>query len=161
MKSTTYRIAFQLAVPLCIVFLGALGTIPPSASEPGKCVATPSAEGDLELTPQQKHELDRLHAIVESIRQENVAQLKPLRAKLKAELIKPQPDNAILGKYMQELSILHETNADRWIDHLLRVKAVLTPTQFHLVLEREWRQTRAIDPCRIDEWEMPALDADE
>ena len=134
--------------------------VPLSAEEPSKCIA-PVTEADLSLTARQKQALDSLHAFIVSVREENVTKLRFLRAKLKTEMTKLNPDKALISKYLEQLSTLHETNADRWVDHLLRVKAVLTPDQFKIVLEREWRQSRTIDPCRIDEWEMPMLEADE
>ncbi|MBN1127377.1 MAG: Spy/CpxP family protein refolding chaperone [Chitinispirillaceae bacterium] len=94
---------------------------------------------DLKLTGDQKTKLKELH-------QQHLQEMKPFRDKMKgvrdkvkAELVKPAPSKPALDGYAVELGDLHKQMAIKRNEHLLQVKALLTPEQFSKLVDRDWK----------------------
>lgn len=92
---------------------------------------------DLNLTKDQKEKLTSLHEALNGSHKQVFDQMKALREKIKAELLKQQPSKQVLDGYVAQFGDLHKQLAQKRIDHMLRVKAILTPEQFAKLLSRE------------------------
>lgn len=110
-------------------------------AQPGKPMMGKGHEkmmADLKLTTDQKSKIKELH---EQHRQEMKPfheKMKGVRDKVKAELVKPAPSKPALDGFAAELGDLHRQMALTRNDHLLQVKALLTPEQFSKLVERDW-----------------------
>jgi periplasmic protein CpxP/Spy len=92
---------------------------------------------DLNLTQDQKAKLKALHEQLKGSHKQIFDQMKSLRVKTKAELIKPQPSRQILDGYASQFGDLQKQLAQKRTGHMLQVKAILTPEQFAKLLSRE------------------------
>jgi Spy/CpxP family protein refolding chaperone len=92
---------------------------------------------ELNLSEQQKEQLKTLHEEMQTIRQKHMGEVKKVREKIKAELLKNDPSQNILYGYAAELGKLHEQMSKEHGDHLLKVKKVLSPEQFAKIVEKE------------------------
>ena len=93
---------------------------------------------ELNLTPDQKTKLQALHKQMMETTKPFFEQMKGIMEKSKAELLKPQPSKQVLYGYATELGDLHKKMAEKRADHLLQVKAILTPEQFSKLLSHKW-----------------------
>jgi Spy/CpxP family protein refolding chaperone len=92
---------------------------------------------ELKLTPDQKTKLQALHKQMRETAKPFFDQMKGIMEKSKAELLKPQPSKQVLYGYAAQLADLHKQMAEKRADHLLQVKAILTPEQFSKLLSHE------------------------
>jgi periplasmic protein CpxP/Spy len=92
---------------------------------------------DLNLTRDQKAKLKSLHETMKGSHKQVFDQMKALREKTKAELLKPQPSKPVLDGYAAQFGDLHKQLAQKRSDHMLQIKAILTPDQFAKLLSRE------------------------
>jgi Spy/CpxP family protein refolding chaperone len=92
---------------------------------------------DLNLTQDQKTKLKALHEQQKDQHKQVFDQMKALREKTKAELLKPQPSKQVLDGYAAQFGDLHKQLAQKRTEHLLQVKAILTPEQFTKLLSHE------------------------
>lgn len=89
----------------------------------------------LELTPEQETKLRELHRQNAPARREQNRKINEVREKINAELIKDKPSIRVLDDYAAQMGNLHRQMNVFSIDHMLKVKAILTPEQFKMFTE--------------------------
>jgi Spy/CpxP family protein refolding chaperone len=102
---------------------------------------------NLELTPDQQAKLKDLRADMGKQNKISRDKIKTLREKEKEELLIPNPSQQALYGYAKEINDLQGTMAEKRLEHLLKVKEVLTPDQFkkllsmtsHMQKNRQWK----------------------
>ena len=102
---------------------------------------------NLELTPDQQAKLKDLRADMGKQNKISRDKIKTLREKEKEELLIPNPSQQALYGYAKEINDLHGAMAEKRLEHLLKVKEVLTPDQFkkllsmtsHMQKNRQWK----------------------
>lgn len=92
---------------------------------------------DMNLTDEQKVKLKQLHQEIKSVRDKNFENARAIRMKIKDELLKESPSSSQLDSYASELGMIHKEIAIQHNNHLLKVKAVLTPEQFSRLVNKE------------------------
>jgi len=90
----------------------------------------------LGLTPEQETKLKELHQKSAPARREQFKKIEEVRAKINAELLKEKPSKKVLDGYAAQMGNLHKQMNESAIDHLLKVKAILTPEQFKKFTEK-------------------------
>jgi Spy/CpxP family protein refolding chaperone len=93
---------------------------------------------ELNLTQDQKTKLKALRQQMKEPRQQIIEQMKGIRKKIKEELLKDKPLKSALDGYASQLGDLSKQIAQKLADHLLQVKAVLTPEQFAKLVNHDW-----------------------
>ena len=91
---------------------------------------------ELGITAEQEAKLKEIHAASVPAKKLHKQELEVVRQKIKVELQKEKPSKSALNKYAAEAGSLHKQMNLAAIDHLLKVKAVLTPEQFNKLSER-------------------------
>ena len=94
----------------------------------------------LGLTADQQERLKALRPEMQAIRKEERDRMQVIMDKSKVELLKPSPDRVVLYGYAREMGALRTEMAQKEADHLLKVKAVLSPEQFAKLLNRPPRE---------------------
>lgn len=89
----------------------------------------------LDLTDEQQVELKKLKLDHERALLDYHPKVKEHRDKIKAELLKKNPDAAMLDKLEAKLGELHGQMASLKTDHMLKVKKLLEPEQFEKLME--------------------------
>lgn len=92
---------------------------------------------DLGLTDDQKVKLKELHQEIVALRDKNFETVRAIRTKIKDELLKESPSTTQLDSYASEIGEIHKEIARQHNNHLLKVKAVLTPEQFSKLVSKE------------------------
>ena len=92
---------------------------------------------DLNLSDQQKTDLKKLHTEMTELRQKHLEAVKEVRKKMKDELLKESPSQNVLYGYAGELGELHKQMSKDHVDHLLKVRKILTPEQFSKLVEKQ------------------------
>ena len=90
----------------------------------------------LGLTSEQETRLKELHWQTATDRRELEIKIKELRGKIKMELLKDKPSQKVLDDYAAQMGDLHKQKNLSSIDHLLKVKKILTPEQFRTFAEK-------------------------
>jgi protein CpxP len=93
----------------------------------------------LNLTDKQKQQLKDLREEGKSEIKEHFKNVREIREKIKDELLKEKPDKKALEKYGEQLGKLHVEMHINKTDHMLKVKEILSPEQFKMLLEKENR----------------------
>jgi len=93
---------------------------------------------ELNLTQDQKTKLKALRMQMKESRQQIFNQMKGVRNKIKEELLKDKPSKTALDGYASQLGELSKQIAQKLADHLLQVKAILTPEQFTKLVNHDW-----------------------
>lgn len=133
------------------LFAGMLAFGPAVAANPPDCPRMEKHHEkmmtDLKLNADQKTKL-------QEFRKQHREEMKPfhetmksIRDKVKAELLKPQPSKQVLDGLAADLGEQHKKMALMRNDHLLQVKAVLTPEQFSKLVSRDWMAGPGIKGC--------------
>jgi len=65
-------------------------------------------------------------------------EVKKIREKIKAEMLKEKPSKAVLNGYADELGKLHAKLSTKRIENLMKVKEVLNKEQFEKLLSKEF-----------------------
>lgn len=138
---------------LIIVTALVVSLIAAAVSAPQDSCRTEMAKGErmakeLGLSTQQKAQLKELRGEMREAHKDQMDKMKALMEKSKEELLKPAPGKDILSGYAKEMGELHRVMAEKEADHLLKVKAVLTPDQFKKLLSRDFRRNK--DPWHGD-----------
>lgn len=94
---------------------------------------------ELNLSEEQRAELKEIREKDKPFRKKHREEMKAIRQKAKEELLKDNPDRKVLKKYSQEIAQLHEKMSEQMIDHLLKVKKILTKEQFEKILSKEFK----------------------
>jgi Spy/CpxP family protein refolding chaperone len=93
---------------------------------------------DLQLNADQQSKLSTMHNEMQNLRKNQLEETSAVRAKIKEELAKSSPSKPVLSGFVNELGKLHEKQMQAHIDHMLQLKAVLTPEQFQKVINKQW-----------------------
>jgi Spy/CpxP family protein refolding chaperone len=93
---------------------------------------------ELGLSVQQKAKLKELREEMKGIHKAHMEKMKSLLDKSKEELMKPVPSKDVLYANARQSGELRRVMAEKEADHLLKVKAVLTPEQFGKLLSRDF-----------------------
>jgi Spy/CpxP family protein refolding chaperone len=93
---------------------------------------------ELKLTPDQKSKFQALHKQTRETMKPFFEKMKGIMEKSKAELLKPQPSLKTLDGYAAEMGDLHKQMAQKRVEQLLQIKAILTPEQFTKLLSRDF-----------------------
>jgi Spy/CpxP family protein refolding chaperone len=121
------------------------------AKEPGRCPMSATGEhNDLEnlgLTADQKAKHEALHKEMLPIVKEHQKTVKDIRDKMKTEFLKPAPDQYVLQGLSEQLEKANAAFAAKRLDHLLKLKAILTPDQFGKVIEMNLSQCMCMGCC--------------
>ncbi|HOT95802.1 MAG TPA: periplasmic heavy metal sensor [bacterium] len=111
-------------------------------SKPVCCQEAPAAVlgKQLDLTPEQSIAMDSLHTCFTAAAQVVAAEMKQEQIQLTQELMKDQPDSAVITAVLHRISERHHELSRATVDHLLAQKKRLTPEQqkklFGMVLNR-------------------------
>ena len=93
---------------------------------------------DLKLSEDQKVQLKKMRDEMKAVHEQSFEKIKDLRQKIKDELLKPVPGRSALTTLSQQLEQINTTLAEQRIDHLLKVKALLSEEQFKKMLGHEF-----------------------
>ena len=93
---------------------------------------------DLGLSADQKEKLKGLRQEMQGMVKEHQESVKAVVEKMKAEFLKPKVDRKALSALIAEQEKANRVFAEKRIDHLLKVKAVLTDAQFQKVVGHEF-----------------------
>lgn len=94
---------------------------------------------DLKLTPDQQSKLQAQHKEMREQGKLIFEQMKKIREKVKTELLKDKPSQAVLDDCAAQLAGLHKQLIQKRHEHLLQAKALLTPEQFSKLVNHEWK----------------------
>jgi len=92
----------------------------------------------LNLTADQQGKLLALHKEKNAEAKPLFDQMKAIRDKVKAELLKSEPSKQALDNFASQLGDLHRQLVRNMNEHLLKVKAILTPDQFSKLVNFDW-----------------------
>jgi Spy/CpxP family protein refolding chaperone len=88
----------------------------------------------LGLTADQQAKLKDLRVDMRKQNEDTWAKIKTIRDKVKNELLASNPSQPALYGYEKEINDLQGAMAEKRIEHLLKVKELLTPDQFKTLL---------------------------
>jgi len=91
---------------------------------------------ELSLTPEQEAKFREINSRHAPARRDNARMIEGLREKINQELLRDKPSRSNLITYAGQMSELQKKMNLASIDHLLNVKAVLTPEQFKKFTDR-------------------------
>jgi Spy/CpxP family protein refolding chaperone len=97
-------------------------------------------EKKLGLSDTQKEKMQALAQERASAREKHEEKLSRLHAEMNNELAKENPDGSKLMGYATRNADLIEEATKQRIEHLLKVKQVLTKKQFELLLHYQWQE---------------------
>jgi Spy/CpxP family protein refolding chaperone len=101
---------------------------------------------ELGLSTQQKAKFKEFREEMRDVRKAHMEKMKALLDKSKEELRKPSPSRDVLYAYARESGELRRVMAEKEADHMLKVKAVLTPEQFNKLLGKDFMLRRGHGP---------------
>jgi Spy/CpxP family protein refolding chaperone len=111
-----------------------------TTSMKGKMIGEKMTE-KLGLSNDQQTKLKDLRVDMKKQVNDSRERIKSIREKIKNELLAPNPNQVALYGYEKEINDLKGTIAEKRIEHLLKVKEILTPDQFKTLLNMR--------PCSI------------
>jgi hypothetical protein len=82
--------------------------------------------------------VDSLHAAMKQFRFEQGKKILELRAKIDAELVKPNPDKNLLASYVAKQSVLRQKIADKWLQSMLTIKSLTKEETFPQYVKGNW-----------------------
>ena len=91
---------------------------------------------ELNLTPEQETRFREINSRHAPVRRDNARMIENLREKINQELLRDKPSRSTLIQYAGQMGELQKKMNLASIDHLLNVKAVLTPEQFKKFTDR-------------------------
>jgi Spy/CpxP family protein refolding chaperone len=108
---------------------------------------------DLGLSTVQKAKLKDLRIEMQAMRKDHFEKMKVMREKIKEEILKESPSQTALHEFAKDIGNLRMLMAEKESEHLLKVKAILTPEQFKKLLSKELWQG-ADNDGRSRHWEL-------
>ena len=130
-----------LAVAFAVMTAAAQPGMGPQGEGPGCEIGGKGGKGkmiaELGLTEEQQVKLKVLRLDHQKELVQFMPQMKKMREAIRDELKKPAASRGALKKYAAELADLHEQMENLKLDHLLKVKDVLTAEQFSKLVDRE------------------------
>jgi len=100
---------------------------------------------ELNLTDQQKEQMELLHEKMQKIRTEQFGKMKEIRDNIREELSKENADEGTLNKLSADLGTLAELKSKQRVEHLLEIKQMLDADQFAKLTAHEGKGSRG---CR-------------
>ena len=100
----------------------------------------------LALTPDQQAKLKDLRTDLRKQTKDSWEKIKTIRGKEKDELLVPNPSQQALYGYAKEINDLQGAMAEKKLEHLLKVKEVLTQDQFKKLLSMMSHQRKGHEP---------------
>jgi len=88
----------------------------------------------LDLTKDQQAKLKTLWTSLAAQNKDTQSKIKAIREEEKKELLSPSPNQQALYGYAKEINDLQGAMAEKRLEHLLKVKEILTPDQFKKLL---------------------------
>jgi hypothetical protein len=82
--------------------------------------------------------IDSLHIAMKQFRAEQGKKILELRAKIDAELVKPNPDKKLLASYVAKQSELRQKIADKWLQSMLSIKSLTKEETFPQYVKGNW-----------------------
>ena len=137
--------AVAVAVIMCFAAGATLAAAPDSSQSKGKGMGDKIAK-ELGLSADQKTKLKDLREEMKGVRKEHMEKMKAILDKSKEELLKASPKKEVLYGYAKQSGDLRRIMAEREVDHLLKVKAILTPEQFKKLLNKDFRHGPGMVP---------------
>lgn len=122
---------------LFVLFIGAAFAQPPHRGgygNRGKGDGSRMAQ-ELGLSQEQQEQLKEIRQKHRAEKPDNRSEVKALRRQIAEELKKSSPSKSKIKTLADKIGALHSANAVRMAEHMLEVKAVLTPEQFSKMLE--------------------------
>jgi len=93
---------------------------------------------ELNLTDEQATQLKLLRLDMQKEQIMHGSEVKKIREKIKAEMLKEKPSKTVLTGYAEELGKLHAKLSTKRVENLLKVKDVLNKEQFEKLLSKEF-----------------------
>jgi Spy/CpxP family protein refolding chaperone len=123
--------------------IGVALTMTPSLALAGSCDSTHAGPmkkkfAELNLTTDQKDKLKALHKEGMETAKPLFDQMKAIREKVKAELLKSEPSKPVLDQYAAQLGDLNRQLIQNMHTQALKAKTILTPEQFSKMVNFEW-----------------------
>lgn len=87
----------------------------------------------LNLNEEQLNSLKTLRQEQHPLRKKTREEMAALHAKIKEELLQDNPDRSLIAEYNAQIAELHRQKGEEMIEHLLKVKEILTPEQFAII----------------------------
>ena len=87
---------------------------------------------ELNLTPEQETKFREINAKHAPARRDHARRMEELRTRINQELLKDRPSRSLLAQYAGQMGELQRRQNIASVDHMLDVKAVLTPEQFQI-----------------------------
>jgi len=125
------------AAVICLSIAASAAAPEDSCAGKEKCRGEKMAK-ELGLSTQQKAKLKEFREEMREVHQTQMEKIKALREKSKEELLKPVPSRDVLAALAKESGELRRVMAEKEADHMLKVKAVLTPEQFAKLLSKDF-----------------------
>jgi Spy/CpxP family protein refolding chaperone len=91
---------------------------------------------ELGLTAEQEAKFREINSRYAPVRREHARRMDELKAKINQEVMKERPSRSLLAQYAGQMGEAQKKMNIASVDHLLSVKAVLTPEQFKLFADR-------------------------
>jgi hypothetical protein len=82
--------------------------------------------------------IDSLHVAMKQFRADQGKKILELRAKIDAELVKPNPDKKLLTSYVAQQSALRQKIADKWLQSMLTIKSLTKEETFPQYVKGNW-----------------------
>jgi Spy/CpxP family protein refolding chaperone len=144
MKISTLLVACALAACLVLPARAAEQAAQCSAPKDSAKADNEKGEGhgekwkDLGLSADQKEKLKALRQEMHGMVKEHQESVKAVVEKMKTEFLKPKVDRKALSALINEQEKANRVFSEKRVDHLLKVKAVLTDAQFQKVVSHEF-----------------------
>lgn len=104
--------------------------LPDKASPSGSsCEMACCLPGGLNLTPEQQERLRPLESVYCQCRNELAVAIDQRRLRLGSMLLQDAPDLAEVDKLLQEIAQLQSTMEKETVEHILKIRRVMTPEQ--------------------------------
>jgi Spy/CpxP family protein refolding chaperone len=86
--------------------------------------------GELNLSADQEAKFKEINSRYAPARRDHSQRIEELREKINSELLRDKPSRSLLVQYAGQIGEIQKRMSLASVDHLLSVKAVLTPEQF-------------------------------
>lgn len=93
---------------------------------------------ELGLTADQAEKLKTLHQEMRTARKAHFTEIGNVRKKISEELKNATPSQNVLSGYVTDLNNIQKDMIQKKIDHLLKIKGILTAEQFQKLVDKEW-----------------------
>jgi Spy/CpxP family protein refolding chaperone len=96
----------------------------------------------MRLDESQQQQIKNLHREMKPVRVEHFGKVQAVRDKIREELLKEKPSIDTLYGYTKEINALELTFAEKRLNHMIKLKEILTVKQFSMLVDKD------IDNCK-------------